>query len=158
MPELVALYTSPLTRARQTACALGNLWQIDTRIEHSLGEIDCGDLEGMFIDRIKREYPLVWAQNLAQTDDEFAWPHGESYSQFRERVLTGLARLANTHSGERIGIITHSGVVAQVMGAIRGRPAAVWEHDRPALLSATEVTWSNGLPDSVLMFSEQDWV
>ena len=154
---LVALYTSPLTRARATAAALGCLWQMDPRIEDSLAEIDCGDLEGMAIDRIKREHPLVWAQNLAQDDDEFAWPHGESYRQFRERVLTGLARLADTHSRERIGVVTHSGVIAQVVGALRGRPAAVWEHDRPEPLSATEVAWSNGRPCSILMFSERDW-
>ena len=130
---------------------------MDPRIEDSLAEIDCGNLEGMAIDRIKREHPLVWAQNLAQNDDEFAWPHGESYRQFRERVLTGLARLADTDSRERIGVVTHSGVIAQVAGALRGRPAAVWEHDRPEPLSATEAAWSNGRPCSILMLSERDW-
>ena len=152
-----ALYTSPLTRARETAVALGRLWHLEPRVENALAEIHCGQLEGMPIHTIERQYPAVWAQNLAQNDDRFTWPGGESYRQFRERVLTALRAITARHPAQRIAVVTHAGVVAQVMGSIGGRSAAVWELDRPAPLTATEVTWANGSPDRVLRFNATKW-
>jgi broad specificity phosphatase PhoE len=152
-----ALYTSPLTRARETAVALGRLWRLEPHVENALAEIHCGQLEGMPIRRIERQYPEVWAQNLAQNDDRFTWPGGESYRQFRERVIAVLRAIAARHAGRRIAVVTHAGVVAQVMGSIDGRSAAVWELDRPAPLSGTEVTWANGSPQRVLRFNARKW-
>ena len=111
----------------------------------------------MPFDQLRREFPALWVRNQAQTDDAFAWPGGESYAQFRARVLAGLEATAAAHPSGRIAIITHAGVVSQVLGVVRGRPAAVWELDRPDPLTATEVTWSNGRPQALVTFNDPDW-
>ena len=94
---------------------------------------------------------------MAQVDDAFAWPGGETYAQFRARVLAGLSSVADASPGGRVVVVTHAGVIAQVLGAVKGRPACVWEPDRPRPLTATEVLWEDGAPRAVLSFNEPDW-
>jgi broad specificity phosphatase PhoE len=152
-----ALYTSPLVRARDVATALGALWRIEPIVENGVSEIDCGRFEGMPIDVLQEQYPELWAANLAQQDEEFAWPGGESYREFRSRVLRGVERIVSAHQGAQVAIVTHAGVITQILGALRGRSPAEWEPDRPEPLTATEVTWVNGGPAALLRFNERSW-
>lgn len=152
-----ALYSSTLTRARDVAAVLADVWRLQDHALDSLREIHCGRLDGMPIHDITCQYPELWARNHAQLDDDFRWPEGESYREFRQRVFAALSGIASRHAGRRVAVVTHAGVVAQVVGAIKGRPPAVWEPDRPAPLTATEVTWSNGGPEAVLTFGLREW-
>ena len=152
-----ALYTSPLTRARVVASALTRLWRIDARVLTAVREIDCGVMEGMAFSDIERNHPELWARNLAQSDENFGWPGGETYREFRARILEGLSEIAARHEGERIAVVTHAGVVSQVLGTLRHRSAAQWERDRPAPLTATEVVWQSGAPREVLSYNAAEW-
>lgn len=152
-----ALYTSPLRRASHVAAMLGRSWALEPRVAEWAGEIHCGDVEGMPLAELRRRFPERWARNEAQTDDEFAWPGGETYRQFRARVLEGLTTMAAAHAGARVALVTHAGVISQVLGAIGHRAASVWAVDRPRPLTATEVTWENGAPAAVLTYNDPDW-
>lgn len=152
-----ALYTSTLCRAREVAAVLSDLWHLKPRLSDAVREIDCGLVEGMRLKDLVRDFPDVWARNWAQTDDDFAWPGGESYRAFRNRLLRGFREIADRHAGQRVAIVTHAGVISQVLGIIQGRPAAVWQVDRPDPLTATEVTWADGGPVSVLRYNDRDW-
>ena len=152
-----ALYTSPLMRARDTAVVLGETWDLEPRVHEGLAEIHCGRLEGLRIEDIVRADPALWARNKAQADDDFAWPGGESYRQFRSRVLSALGSIATAHAGGRVAVVTHAGVVAQVSGAVQRRPAAVWELDRPDPLSLTEVLFRDGGARTVVVFNRREW-
>ena len=156
-PAPNALYTSPLTRARDVATALGRAWSLQPQIIDAVREIHCGSVEGMRLDDLQRLHPQLWASNTAQMDDEFRWPGGERYCEFRARVLRGLGQIAAAHPAERVAVITHAGVIAQVLGTLRGRPAAVWELDRPAPLTLTEVTWTSEGPQQVIVFNDSEW-
>jgi broad specificity phosphatase PhoE len=156
-PPPDALYTSPLGRAREVAGVLEALWGLRADELEAVREIDCGALDGMRLDDVQREFPHLWQLNAAQVDDGFAWPGGESYARFRARVIGALAGIAARHPGARVAVVTHAGVISQVLGCMRGRSAAAWEHDRPAPLSATEVVWANGAPCDVLRFNDPAW-
>jgi broad specificity phosphatase PhoE len=156
-PAPAALYTSPLARARDVAAVLGELWGLSPGELDAASEIDCGTLDGMRLDDVRRDFPHHWHLNQAQVDSGFAWPGGESYARFRARVLAAFTEIAACHPGQRVAVVTHAGVISQVLGRIRGRPAAVWDRDRPDPLSATEVVWSNGSPLDVLRFNDPDW-
>jgi broad specificity phosphatase PhoE len=108
-------------------------------------------------EQLQRDYPQLWSRNTAQVDDAFAWPGGESYARFRARVIDGVAGAAIACPGGRVVVITHAGVISQVLGVIKGRPACVWGPDRPLPLTATEVLWENGAPRAVLSFSDPGW-
>jgi broad specificity phosphatase PhoE len=152
-----ALYTSPLRRARETADALAEIWQLDAHVADGLGEIDCGLLDGEYIAVIERDYSDLWARNMRQQDEDFSWPQGESYRRFRARVFAGLTHIARAHPAARVAIVTHAGVVAQVMNAIHGLSPAQWSRYRPDLLSVTEIVWDAEAPREVTAFNRRPW-
>jgi broad specificity phosphatase PhoE len=152
-----ALFTSSLQRARRVAVALGRVWALTPQDAPWAREIHCGAVEGMPLDQLQRLFADQWMRNEAQNDETFAWPGGESYRQFRTRILTGLRATADAYAGRRVAIVTHAGVVAQVLGVLRGRPAAVWAADRPDPLTATEIVWNGDGPSSVTAFNRADW-
>lgn len=156
-PRPHALYASTLTRATQVASRLGPAWGLDSHPAEWAREIHCGQLEGRPLEELRVRFPGLWARNQAQDDDDFAWPGGESYRAFRTRVLAGLATVGANHAGERVAIVTHAGVISQVLGTIRGRTASAWAVDRPDPLTATEVAWEDGGPIEVLTYNDPDW-
>ena len=139
--EASALYSSPLRRAIGTAAAAPPTLQAYMRVLRSLAEVDCGILDGLAIESVRRDYAAVWAENEAQSNDEFRWPGGESYRGFRSRVMRAVRAIARKHSGERVLLITHAGVINQVLGTIAGQSAARWENFRPRNAAITEVIW-----------------
>lgn len=152
-----ALVTSTLRRASDVAAALGRAWAVEPNAAAWAREIHCGEVEGVPFDQLQREVPELWARNQAQRDDSFGWPGGETYAEFRARIMAGLTVLATRHPGGRIVVVTHAGVISQVLGVIRGRPAAVWEPDRPAPLTATDLTWVDNRPGEILSYNDPDW-
>jgi broad specificity phosphatase PhoE len=157
LPAPAALYTSTLTRAREVAAVLEDLWKLHASEVEAAREIHCGALDGMRLDELQRDFPHLWNLNRAQVDCDFAWPGGESYACFRRRVLAALAGIAAKHPGQRVAVVTHAGVISQVLGSVRGRPPGVWEVDRPDPLTATEVTWDNGAPLSLVRYNDSHW-
>ena len=137
-----AIYSSPLRRAWDTALGLqeAGLGQVIACAE--LEEIDCGELDGMLLEWVKGRHPGLWAANRRQTDDAFRWPGGESYREFRARCLRAVRRLARMHRGERIALVTHAGVISQILGYIHGFGPARWEPFRPGHTGFTEIQWS----------------
>jgi broad specificity phosphatase PhoE len=152
-----ALFTSTLKRAAEVACELSRVWALEPRAADWAREIDCGEFEGMPLEQLQREFPDLWTRNEAQVEDGFAWPGGETYAQFRARVLTGLNDVAASYPSGRVIVVTHAGVISQVLGVVKGRPACVWQQDRPRPLTATEVLWEGGGPRTVLSFNDPDW-
>jgi broad specificity phosphatase PhoE len=142
-PHFETMYVSPLRRALQTAEAAPPYLLCCSRILKSLAEIDCGRVDGVPIDDVRQRYPELWIENEAQASADFSWPGGESYRRFRKRVLRAVNVIARTHFGKRVLIVTHAGVINQVLGSISGQSAGYWEHPRPRNASLTQVVWCN---------------
>ena len=85
-PQPVVIYSSPLGRARRTAAIIA----------------DCGTVDGWPLQKVQEYFPREWAQNDEQSDPDFRWPGGESYSEFRERILQGLRAIIERHPAERV--------------------------------------------------------
>ena len=151
-----ALYTSTLRRAREVATALGEVWDLSPHPLDTVREIHCGEFEGRSIEELTRNQPDLMSRNKAQTDDDFAWPGGETYRQLRERVVAAFSEIAARHPAQSVAVVTHAGVIAQVLGILKGRAAAAWEPDRPPPLTVTEVIWANGAPGALVRFAAED--
>lgn len=113
-PEVAAVYTSPLTRARQTADALGlNYCVID-----DLREITYGSWDGRTWDEIEQRWPDIAHRKVAN------WfgvtpPGGESWSHFQHRVIQALDAVVK---GPMPALIVsheavHSVITAKLAGA-----------------------------------------
>jgi len=150
-----ALYSSPLGRARRTAAALAGRAHPPTLVP-ALQEIDCGRLDGYSLEAVRRDFPDLWRVNQRQEDDRFRWPGGESYREFRARCLRALRGLVRAHPGGRVAVVTHAGVISQVLGFLGGAGAARWEAGRPGTTGLTELEWSRGGVARVVRFDDRD--
>lgn len=139
-----ALYSSPLVRALETARQVAEVTGAQIRLDPDLREIHCGEVDGWPVEEVRRRYPDLWEANRRQDHDGFRWPGGESYLELRERSLGVLDRIAAAHPGERVVVVTHAGVISQVVGCLRGKSPARWECYRPENCSVTELDWDGG--------------
>jgi broad specificity phosphatase PhoE len=61
---------------------------------------------------------------------------------FRKRVLRAVTAIAHLHIGQRVLVVTHAGVINQILGSIIGQSPALWKSPRPRNTSITRVVWS----------------
>lgn len=142
--NLAALYSSRLRRAADTASEIEKHTALPVTYSELLKEISCGELEGQLLHHVRHRYREHWERNLAQQDPDFRWPGGESYSEFRARCLDGIAQIAARHSAQRVAVVTHAGVISQILGQMHGLNAARWESFRPGPASITVIDWQDG--------------
>ncbi len=138
LPANTPIFSSPLQRCRKMAEAISSVSGGAVEIEPDLREISCGELEGLSIGEVQRRYPDLWAANLRQDNDYFRWPGGESYAEFRTRCLECLARLRR-NSADPLIVVSHAGVISQVLGSLSGTPSSRWSAHRPGNASITEM-------------------
>lgn len=140
--QIDALYASPLARSRTTAEIVARWLNRVVVFDDGLREIYCGEVDGMESAEVEARYPVLWDANMRQNDPDFRWPGGESYREFRARCLSALRRIALTHPGERVAVVTHTGVITQVVGELRGQSPARWDRYRAGHCSLTEIEWT----------------
>lgn len=95
---LTAIYASSLQRARHTAIPTAASHGLPITRLDTLREIGLGTLEGRYIDQRDEEACRLWAERSL---DKFSFMAvgGESYPDFRERVLSGLEQILAKSSG-----------------------------------------------------------
>jgi len=146
-----AVYASPLKRAWETAEPIARAAGLALRADEGLREIGCGEVDGLPFDAVRERYPELWDRNMAQTDEEFRWPGGESYAEFRDRVRQALTRISREHAGRTVVLVAHTGVVTQVLGMFHGWNPARWDRRRPHHATVTVVDWDGDGPAGVIV-------
>jgi probable phosphoglycerate mutase len=108
-----AIYTSPMKRAHQTAMPLAKLKGLTPIIEPDVAEWDQHSNEYIPIEELKAANDPRW-QELASG----AWTSEEDPSIFRDRVMTALNRIIDTHRGEKVVVTCHGGVINEFLSSI----------------------------------------
>jgi broad specificity phosphatase PhoE len=109
---LDAIYSSDLSRARETAEIVGERLGLPVELEPDLREKDWGTWEGLTaVERDRIEFV------------------GESTQAHQERMLRALRRIAERHPGEgRVLVVTHGGSMRRVQTAALGLALPVVEN------------------------------
>lgn len=136
------VYSSDLHRAMTTAEAIARGRRLVPL--RSLREISCGIVDGWTVGDVKGRFPEQWRQNESERDPHFMWPGGESYARFRSRVVRAIRGIARRHPGERVIVVTHAGVISQLLGIAHGLSPAAWSKWRPGNCSMTTLLWDDG--------------
>ena len=110
--ELEAIYSSDLSRARETAEIVGGRLGLPVVLEPDLREKDWGTWEG-----------------LTPAERDRVELSGESTQAHQERMLRALRRIAERHPGDgRILVVTHGGSMRRVQTAAMGMALPVVEN------------------------------
>lgn len=121
-----ALYTSPLSRARDTADACARVLGVESRAVDDLREIGLGAWEGETVDAIVAREADAYRRWL-DAPVEHPPPGGEPLVTLAERVRRTLDALAASHAGGRILVVSHGGAIGSVLCTWLGRPLnAIW--------------------------------
>jgi alpha-ribazole phosphatase/probable phosphoglycerate mutase len=106
---IAAIYSSPRSRALESARILAAAPACPVEIVAELREIDFGDFEGLSYDEIALRYPDLYRQWM-ERPTEVQFPHGESFAEMRARVLRAFERIRRELEEETVAIVSHGGV------------------------------------------------
>lgn len=116
---LVAVYSSPLLRAVQTAEVLASAHDRKVSVEPDLRSVDYGRWEGMTEEEAKTSDPELYGRFL-DAIEAVRFPDGESMQELRIRAFAALERIAREHAGSEVAIVTHQVVTRVLLCSVLG--------------------------------------
>lgn len=118
-----AFYVSPLARAQSTAAGIAEAIGLQPEIEPRLSEFHLGDWEGRSFAEL-RDAEDLWGKWAV--DPRFAPPNGESPHTFYLRAVAAMDEIAARHPGQSVIVVTHGGLIANVLAGWLGKDSAEW--------------------------------
>ena len=120
---LAAVYSSDLTRARQSGQLLGASRGLTPVPVPALREMAMGRWEGLTAEQISAHEPEAFATWMASVG-EFPFPEGESVPDLVARAWPAFEGLVDAHAGSAIAIVAHGGTNRALLCRIMGLPLA----------------------------------
>lgn len=112
------IISSPLQRCQHFARDTAQRLTLPLVLEPDLREIHFGDWEGR--DQLELWQTDPHLRRWAEDPEAHTPPGGESLAVFSERVLAALKRIAQTHAGEHLLVVTHGGVIRLLLCWVQG--------------------------------------
>ena len=130
LPPVTAVFSSPLTRAVQTAQAIG----MPVAVLDGLREMYAGEWDGLTFEQIRQRYPELYA---ARAHDLTIPPPGaEDSAEGLARFSAAMEAAAQTAPGD-FAVAAHGGIIAQFLQDISG----VWK--KPDYTESISLIWEN---------------
>ena len=130
-----ALYTSPLSRASETAAPLATRLRLAAERRPDLMERDYGELEGLTRDEIIARYPEFVRARREGLPVEV--PRYERDDVFNQRVTRITTEIIVAHAGQTVAAVTHGGVIAAMCRKTLQMPIV---HPGPFLIDNCSIT------------------
>jgi phosphoserine phosphatase len=117
--SLEAVFSSPLSRAKETAQALAESHGLSVIAETAFQDIDFGEWHGLPLREVRERYPELY-RTWREKPQTVTFPGGESLPQVRDRAWEGLLGVARRHEGQTVFIVTHRVVTKVLICALLG--------------------------------------
>ena len=138
--KIDAVYTSPLSRARETAEIVAARAGLEALALPELREVDTGSWSGLSRADVEARFPEGFARWRSGGS---GWEDGESYDEMAERVIGALQKIAEDHPAGRVLLISHGGPIRAIHAAAEGLAIKDYRRLKPvepnARLSAVAV-------------------
>lgn len=116
-----AIYSSPLTRARETAQPLADALGLPVAYDDRLKEIDIGVFQGTLAAELGDRFPQEAARWRSQ-DPDYRIPNGESRRDLMQRAEAAFQAI-HAAGHDQVAVVAHGGVLAAAFKALIGVPA-----------------------------------
>ena len=149
---LSAVYSSDLTRCRDTAAPAAAALEQPVRTDRRLRELDFGKAEGRTLAELRADEPDAVEAFLADPGLH-PLPGGEPPAHAVERARSGLADIAAAHPDSRVLVVMHSTLLRLVLCDLLGLPLGRYRVAFPSArnVGLTELSW----PDGVLVYNAE---
>ena len=131
LPPVTAVFSSPLTRAVQTAEAIG----MPVSILDGLRELHAGAWDGLTFEEIRARYPELYAARAR--DLTLALPGAEDHAEGLARFSAAMEAAARTAPGD-FAVVAHGGIIARFLQAVTG----TWY--KPGYTEVLTLCWNDG--------------
>lgn len=132
------VYSSPLSRAYQTASVLG-----EPRPIPDLAEMHMGDLEGLYRHEMDEKYPGLM-EGWFNEPLNFRPPNGETMVETQERGWRGLMTVLAQAQGETIAVVSHQLVISGLLCKIHGEPLENFRKFSHVNTGVSTLRWQDG--------------
>ncbi len=120
-PHWDRVISSPLKRCAGFAREFAQQHSLPLTLEQRLSEIHFGAWEGRSAAELMEEDPDALVHFWADPEQHTP-PDGEPLTQFQARVLTAWNSIIHAHTGERVLVVTHGGVIRVLLCQVQQRP------------------------------------
>jgi len=135
----VAVVSSPVRRAQQTAAAVAAALGLEVALEPGLRETDFGDWEGYTFAEVREKWPRELEGWLADT--AVAPPFGESFADTATRVRQARDRVLATYGGRRVVVVSHVTPIKTLLRLALDAPPSALYRMHLDLACLSEVQW-----------------
>ena len=131
LPPVTAVFSSPLTRAVQTAEAIG----LPITVLEDLQELHAGEWDGLTFNQIRAQYPELYAAR--GHDRTLPLPGAEDHARGLARFAAAMDDAATMAPGD-FAVVAHGGIIAQFLQNITG----TWQ--KPGYAEIIPLLWNHG--------------
>ncbi len=146
--DAVAVYASPLQRARHTAEPIAAALGLELQLHEALQEYHLGSWEGLSYRELIEEHRLF---ERMHADPDWKPGGGESAREVAVRLGGALRDIATRHAGERAIVVTHAGALTLAFGWLVEGSLGHW---RRAMDNAAVSELQMSEPPQLLVFNE----
>ena len=131
LPPVTAVFSSPLTRAVQTAEAIG----LPVTVLDGLRELYAGEWDGLTFAQIRQRYPELY--EARGRDLTLPLPGAERYEDGIARFSAAMKTAAEAAAGD-FAVVSHGGIIARFLESVSG----TWY--KPGYTEIIPFTFENG--------------
>jgi len=115
----VAVFSSPLSRAMQTAEIISKKLHLSPIPQHGLIDIDYGQWQGLTPEEARDQWPKL-VKNWYEHPEVDEIPGGETLSSVRNRAMSTLAEICRRYPNQEIVLVSHTVVTRLMLLAVLG--------------------------------------
>lgn len=135
------IVSSPLTRAYQTAQAIGKFHNVPIEVERNLQELNHGDFENVAIEELKKTH-LPFLKNWFLDPASVTMPNGESLHDVQTRAWSAIEKIIDT--SKNVLVVSHSMTIMTILCRIRNIDLFFAREVRVDVASKTIVEFEGG--------------
>jgi broad specificity phosphatase PhoE len=104
---VVAVYSSPMRRALETARAIAARCGLEVVVREELIECNVGRWEGLNWDGVREQFPREY-EDFQRDPSQFPYMGGETYADVARRAVPVLEELLQQHRGQEFAAVAHN--------------------------------------------------
>ena len=117
---LAAVYSSPLSRALDTARPIAGEHGLQVQVDEGLTEMDIGEAEGLTFVEVRSRFPGLLEAWVGAGGPNQAMPGGERLVDVQARAWQTVQAIAAGHAEEAACAVTHNFVILSILTTVLG--------------------------------------
>lgn len=153
--EPCALYSSPASRARDTAAPLASALGFEVQVDERLAELDQGVLDGLNREELRRDHADFLRRWREEDPAVVRMPDGESMADAQTRMVAALVDVAAVHPDATVVVVSHNLALRAALCHALGVPLSAFRRFRHDLASLAVVDVTADGSFSVVTLNER---